>query len=249
VLVQTADPAPAPAPAPAQQQQQPTQQQPAQAPAPPAQQPVLAPVTQTIVTPVAPVGPEPTVLAPLRSGATGHQAPGLTTAAAPKATLVSPVLAEESSAPVLTVDPTAPVLAVAPDGLPEAAPAPAPTIVDRASAAVRRDAALRPLLEPVIAETVAPAPTPEGPQAGTGGEGASTGGDEPLPLFPPNDPSESPTGLGAPSSGASAHGATGVVAILTAFLLLFVPRIVRRLRPSTSLVPLVGYRVVLERPG
>lgn len=76
----------------------------------------------------------------------------------------------------------------------------------------------------------------------------STGGDEPLPL-PPRDPSESPTGLGAPSSGGGQHGSVGIFAILTALVLLFAPRMVRRLPRVGAVAPRVGYRLVLERPG
>jgi Meckel syndrome type 1 protein len=248
VLVETPDPAPAPAPAPAPQQ--PTQQAPAQA-----QEPVLAPATETIVTPVSSGDAESTpVLAPLHGGPAGERTPepSLTLETSTPKPAPPTLVQEERSAPVLTVEPPAPVLAVAPDGLPQLELVPSPTMVDRTPLAALRQAALEPLLEgPVIASTaaVAAGAEPDGSAPESGGELASTGGDEPLPLFPPQDPSENPTGLGAPSSGGGAHGATGVVAILTAFLLLFVPRIVRRLRPTASLAPLVGYRVVLERPG
>jgi hypothetical protein len=247
VLVETPDPAPA---APAPEPQQPAQQAPAQ----PHQQPVLAPATETIVTPVLSGDAESTpVLAPLHGGPADEVAPEPSLALAPaKPKPAPPTLAEERSAPVLTVEPPAPVLAVAPDGLPEVRLVPSPTMVDRTPPAVLRRAALEPLLQhPAIAPTavVAAGAEPDGSASESDGGLVSTGGDEPLPLFPPQDPSENPTGLGAPSSGGGAHGATGVVAILTALLLLFVPRIVRRLRPPSSPAPLVGFRVVLERPG
>jgi hypothetical protein len=248
VLVETPDPAPAAAPAP-EPQQQPAQQAPAQT-----HQPVLAPATETIVTPVSSGDAESTpVLAPL------HGAPAEGRAPEPSLALelpkpAPPTLVEERSAPVLTVEQPAPapVLVVAPDGRPELELVPSPTMVDRTPPAVLRQAALQPLLEhPVTAPTAVAAAgaEPDGSASGSDGVLASTGGDEPLPLFPPHDPSENPTGLGAPSSGGGVHGSTGVVAILTALLLLFVPRIVRRLRPPSSPAPLVGYRVVLERPG
>jgi hypothetical protein len=104
---------------------------------------------------------------------------------------------------------------------------------------------LRASLEPLLKSVAAPVEHPtEEPSTGLG----STGGDEPLPL-PPRDPSESPTGLGAPSSGGGQHGSTGVFAILTALVLLFAPRMVRRLPRVGAVAPRVGYRLVLERPG
>jgi hypothetical protein len=100
---------------------------------------------------------------------------------------------------------------------------------------------------PVLAAEIAPAAegSSEEPAAGLG----STGGDEPLPPSPPRDPSESPTGLGAPSTGGGPQGSTVVFAIMLSLVMLFVPRIVRRLPKVGTLAPRIGYRLVLERPG
>jgi hypothetical protein len=92
------------------------------------------------------------------------------------------------------------------------------------------------------------------PRSSTSGIGAGPatsrdGPGLPLPPIPPPDPSDNPTGLTAPGSGTGPQGAAGVIAIITALLLVFVPRLVRRLRPDGVVLPVGRFRVALERPG
>jgi hypothetical protein len=242
VLVETESPAPAPAP-------QPPASQPTPAPQP--AEPVLVQQPEPVVTqvPAEPSGPPP-VLQPL------HGAASAPTSTVTERVTKSVVVLEETAAPVLAADDAAPVLAAEPAtpaadaAVPRLETTGALSIVHRAPAPQISRADLPPLLEHELEAAAIAHPSSPDTESEPGGAAlASTGGDEPLPLFPPQDPSESPTGLGAPSSGGGPQGATGVVAILTAFLLLFVPRIVRRLRPAGALAPVVGYRLVLERPG
>jgi hypothetical protein len=97
-------------------------------------------------------------------------------------------------------------------------------------------------------------PASTGQPSSTGGIAAASassgdGPGLPLPPIPPPDPSDSPTGLSAPGNGSGPQGAAGVIAIITALLLVFVPRIVRRLRPDGVVMPVGRFRVALERPG
>jgi hypothetical protein len=236
-------------PAPAPEQQPPAQT----SPPPPAPEPVpaslpaepaAAPTLVTHVPPPADATPGP--LAPYHGTVSPTDRPG------PVAPDVRPAVREPEApsapAPVLTAQ-AAPVLV--PD-LPRVVPAgPRPDSVVLRPVALRlehsgaRAPTLQDSLPPLLKSVATPV---EPPAEETSTALGSTGGDEPLPL-PPRDPSESPTGLGAPSSGGGQHGSMGVFAILTALVLLFVPRMVRRLPRVGAVAPRVGYRLVLERPG
>ncbi|HEU0336809.1 MAG TPA: hypothetical protein VFR43_09660 [Gaiellaceae bacterium] len=243
LVLEQAQPAPAPAP-----EQPPAQTAPPPAPAPaqapPPAEPVVPPALITHVPPAGEAAPGP--LAPLHGTLSPTDRP------APVAPAVRPAAqdheAPAAAAPVLTQQ-AAPLLVPHLKRLAVAAPR-ADSVVLRPFA-LRNDQrgagapSLQDSLPPLLKSVAAPVEPPaEEHSIGLG----STGGDEPLPL-PPRDPSESPTGLGAPSSGGGLHGSTGVFAILTALVLLFVPRMVRRLPRVGAVAPRIGYRLVLERPG
>jgi hypothetical protein len=241
LVLEQAQPAPAPEQPPAQTAPPPA---PAPAQAPPPAEAAAAPALITHVPPAGDAAPGP--LAPLHGTVSPTDRP------TPVALAVRPAAREPetpaAAAPVLTQQ-AAPLLV--PELKRPAVAAP------RADSVVLRPFALRndqrgagaPSLQdslPPLLKSVAPPVEPPAEEHSTGL--GSIGGDEPLPL-PPRDPSESPTGLGAPSSGGGLHGSTGVFAILTALVLLFVPRMVRRLPRVGAVAPRIGYRLVLERPG
>jgi hypothetical protein len=180
----------------------------------------------------------------------------------------APVLAPAVEAPLLqpVLDPAptagaadatsalvaAPEIAPPPKKLPVPAP---PSIMLRSDpssgAPAEIEAPSVPGTAPPIVEQLPPATGPPA-HAGASG-GASTdaleGARSPLPPLPPPDPANSPTGLSAPGGGPGPQGAVGVIALITGFLLVFVPRIVRRLRPDGIVMPAGRFCVALERPG
>jgi hypothetical protein len=243
LVLEQAQPAPPAEQPPAQAAPPPSA--PAPASQPPQAEPAAAPTLVTHLPPSGDATPGP--LAPLHGTVSAPEKPAAVAAPEVRPAASEPVAAS-SPAPVLTTQ-AAPALVPELPRLVAAAP-PAGSVVLRpvalpgeigAGAAPVLEYSLPPLLKSVAAPVEPPA---EESSAGLG----SIGGDEPLPL-PPRDPSESPTGLGAPSSGGGQHGSTGIFAVLTALMLLFVPRMVRRLPRVGAVAPRVGYRLVLERPG
>jgi hypothetical protein len=240
LVLEQAQPAPAPEQPPAQTAPPPA---PAPAQAPPPAEAAVPPALITHVPPAGDAAPGP--LAPL------HGTVSPTDRTTPVAPAVRPAQEPEAAAaaaPVLTQQ-AAPLLV--PDLKRLAVAAPRADSVMLRPFALRNDrrGAVAPTLQNSLPPLLKSVATPVEPPAEESSVGlGSTGGDEPLPL-PPRDPSESPTGLGAPSSGGGLHGSTGVFAILTALVLLFVPRMVRRLPRVGALAPRSGYRLVLERPG
>jgi hypothetical protein len=246
LVLEQAQPAPPPEQPPAQAAPAAPAPTPAAPPAAPAAAP---PAIVTHITTPADAAPGP--LAPLH----GTVSPSPTERPLPVVSDVRPVVqqppeqAPSAPAPVLIqaaplLAPELPVLALsATEPRPDSVVLRPVALHDQtggAGAPILR-ASLEPLLKSVATHAEHPA---EERSTGLG----STGGDEPLPL-PPRDPSDSPTGLGAPSSGGGQHGSTGIFAIVTALVLLFVPRMVRRLPRVGAVAPRVGYRLVLERPG